>query len=369
MRTVAVFFGGNSSEHEISIITGVYAVNLLRGAGYCVLPVFLDDENAMWLGEKVRSIDDFKDYDEKKFRAVRLVKGGIAFERKMSKKMEVDCALNCCHGGLGEGGGLAALLEWYGIVSASPQMTGSAVFLDKAIAKAVLKGLDIPVVPSVTVREVEWSKNQSVQISAVEEKLGYPVIVKPSKLGSSVGISVAKNVEELKKSLEFSFRLDGTALIEKYLEGKRDLNCAAYRRNVDILLSDVEEVFSNQPILTFGEKYEGGSARTSKQPAEIPLNISEKIGEYLCRIYNAFELRGIVRADFLLYGEEIYFNELNTVPGTLATYLYGESLLASRKLLERLIEDAIARGIGQKETVRSGILERQSFGGKSAKLR
>ena len=242
MKTVAVFFGGNSSEHEISIITGVYAVNLLRGA-YRVLPVFLDDENVMRLGEKVRSIDDFKDYDEKKFKAVRLVKGGIAFERRLSKKIEVDCALNCCHGGLGEGGGLAALLEWYGIVSASPQMTGSAVFLDKAIAKAVLKGLDIPVVPSVSVHETEWSKNQSAQITAVEEKLGYPVIVKPSKLGSSVGISVAKNGEELKKSLEFSFRLDGTALIEKYLEGKRDLNCAAYRRDVDILLSDVEEVF------------------------------------------------------------------------------------------------------------------------------
>ena len=369
MKTVAVFFGGRSSEREISVITGVYAVNLLRGADLRVLPVFLSAENEMFLCEDAYEIEDFRIEDEildkRKFLPVRLARGGLCFEKKPKKRIPLDCALNCCHGGLGEGGALSALLEWHEIVSASPRMPESALFLDKALTKIALKGLDVPVVPFIVLRE----KDQGGADEMIQNAFGYPVIVKPSKLGSSVGISVAKNAGELKCALELSFKLDSVALIEKYISGKRDLNCAAYRDGNKTVLSSIEEVFSGEPILSFGEKYEGTGARTSQNPAEIPEETAQKIKEILRSVYEAFDMQGIVRADFLLCEEEIYFNELNTVPGTLATYLFGESLLAAKKLLLSLIEDAVRRGIPQKETVKSGILMRHSYGAKSSKRR
>ncbi len=370
MKTIAVFFGGNSSEREISVITGVYSVNLLRGANYRVLPVYLSEKNDMYLFEGAREIADFRisgdELDKKKFLPVRLVRSGLCFDRKPKKTIATDCALNCCHGGLGEGGALSALLEWNEIVSASPGIAESTVFLDKALTKIALKGLDVPVVPFVVLRERDWREDAAERL---EEELGYPMIVKPSKLGSSVGITVARNAEELKCALELCFKLDSAAVVEKYLPGKRDLNCAAFRLDDTVVLSSVEEVFSNEPILSFGEKYEGRGERTSQMPAKIPEEIAGRITDLLRRVYEAFDMRGIVRADFLLCGEELYFNELNTVPGTLATYLFGESLLNARKLLAGLIEDAVKHKTGRKEIVESGILTCGRFGGKTGKRR
>lgn len=372
MQTAAIFFGGKSNEREISVITGVYAVNLLRST-FEVLPVFLDERNEMFLMRSAREVGDFREEErmkrKKEFVPVRLTAGGL-WEVKKKRKIPVDCALNCCHGGLCEGGGLSALLEWHQIASASPAMTPSAVFLDKAVSKIVLKGLDIPVAPYDTLHEAAWRTDPAREIKQIVSTLGLPVIVKPSKLGSSIGISVAKTEEELSRALELCFRLDDTALIETYFSKKRDLNCAAYRLHGELTLSPVEEVFSASPILSFEEKYEETSAaRKSRQPAQIPSETEEEIKTCLSRLMNAFSINGIVRADFLLCDDKLFFNELNTVPGTLATYLFGgESLLAAKNLLESLLQDAIRQNTPPKQILTSGILSRQTTGGKRRKL-
>lgn len=359
-KRVAVFFGGRSSEHEISVITGIYAANLLRGAGYEVLPVYLPVAGGMLLMKSLRDVGEFSDGTPSGL-AVEWTDGGLRPVRGMFRRpIAVDCALNCCHGGMGEGGELAALLEWYAIPSASPAMAESAVFLDKALTKLVLRGLGIP-----TARFVVCREGDRDALARVEAELRFPVILKPSKLGSSVGISLANTAEEFERALAFAFRLDGTVLAEEYLAGKRDLNIAAYRRGREVILSPVEEVFSAAPILTFGEKYEGTGERSSELPAKLPAGTAEALGEYLRRIYEAFGMRGVVRADFLLVGEQIYFNELNTVPGTLATYLFGESLHTAKELLVTLVEEA--RLAEKKEIVSSGILKRNLFGVKGGK--
>lgn len=367
MKTVAVFFGGKSNEREISIITGVYAVNLLRSAEeFRVLPVYLTEKNEMILQEKLRGIQDYRVREKNKSVPVFLVRGGLAHINRPKKWISIDCALNCCHGGLGEGGALSALLEWFEIPSASPNMCESALFLDKILSKVALTGLGVPVVPYFALREETWRTDRESVVEEIEG-LGYPLIVKPSKLGSSIGISVAANQAELSKAVDFSLRLDDSVLIEKYLTGKRDLNRAVYRFGQELILSPVEEVFSGQPILTFGEKYEGNSSRASKMPAEIPPEIAQKTEEYLRKIYETFQSRGVMRADFLLCGEELYLNELNTVPGTLAAYLFGNSLLQARELLKKLVDEALNRHKPPKEILISGILERNHYGGKSAK--
>lgn len=373
MQTAAVFFGGRSNEREISVITGIYAVNLLRGA-FEVLPVYLDEQNEMFLVRSAREVADFVDppkgrKDQKGFLPVRLTRGGLCEKKRQKKQYPIDCALNCCHGGLGEGGGLSALLQWHEIVSASPAAAESALFLDKTLSKIFLRGMEIPVVDDLIVRENEWRQDPAAQIGRICSHLGFPVIVKPSKLGSSIGISVAENEDALRSALSLCFSLDGAALVEKYLPSKRDLNCAAFRRGGEVVLSEVEEVFSAAPILSFEEKYESTGGRTSRQPAEIPEETAERIKEILRQILDAFDMNGIVRADFLLCGDELYFNELNTVPGTLATYLFGgESLLAAKNLLESLLRDAIERALPKKQLVSSGILSTQSVGGKRRKL-
>ena len=172
--------------------------------------------------------------------------------------------------------------------------------------------------------------------------------------------------EELLRALELAFRLDRRVLLEKYLAGRRDINCAAWRKGEEICLSPLEEVFSGSEILTFSEKYEH-APQPSKIPAELPEEIAEKIYRGTRIVYSAFSCRGVVRADFFVAGEEVYFNELNTVPGSLACHLFGRSLKERRDFLVSLIE-AGKTPEPQGEIVSSGILESDLFsGGKGAK--
>lgn len=367
MKTVAVFFGGKSNEHEISIITGMLAVNLLRER-YRVIPTYITPEGELYASEAMRSIEDFRAFSPGKFPRVMLEGNALVLFRKRKKKIAtVDVALNCCHGGAGEDGTLAALLAWNGVPFASPNVAVSSAFMNKELGKIAAKGLGIPVVESFAVHETEWEKDAEGVLQKAEE-LGYPVIVKPSELGSSIGIKVAKNAEEFKAALALAFRLDRGALVERYLSGKRDINCAAYRKGGEIILSPCEEVFSNEEILSFSEKYEGTGARNSAFPAELPEELAGEIRAYTKLVYESFGVCGVVRADFLVAEDKAYFNELNTVPGSLSCYLFGASLSENRDFLAELVEEAKVEK--EKETLVTGILQSSVFaGGKSCKRR
>ncbi len=354
MKTVLIFFGGNSNEREISVITGMLVLNLLRGKCNAV-PVYLLPAGGMATGD-FHSPADFKIGAKTRFIPVAFTDGGIVRRHKI---IRADCALNCCHGGMGEDGTLAALFAFYRIPSASPAVPMSAVCMDKVLTKAIARGLDVPTVEGFCVREGE-------DALARAEELGYPVIVKPARLGSSIGVKVARDGEELGRALGLAFRLDSVALVEKYLAGKRDINCAACRLHGEIVLSPLEEVFSGEDILTFSEKYEAG--RGSKLPAELDGETAELIRACTRKLYEVLEGRGIVRADFLIAEGRVYFNELNSVPGSLAYYLFGATLSEGRNFLLALIEEA-ALPAG-KETLVSGILEGDVFSGrKGAKRR
>lgn len=360
-KTVAVFFGGNSNEREISVITGMLAVNLLRNTEYNVVPVYLPPAGGMVTGD-FQGPNDFKRGASPKTIPVRLEGNSLVKAKRGKRIATIDCALNCCHGGMGEDGTLAALIRFHGIPFASPEAPMSAVFMDKTLTKIAVKGLDIPAARAFSINEREWGERD--RVLAEVESFGYPVVVKPAKLGSSIGIKVARNAAELVAALELAFRLDDSALIEEYFENRRDINCAACRRNGYVVLSPLEEVFSGEDILTFSEKYEGRGARNSKMPAELPEELANEIRTYTARIYERFGGKGVVRADFLVVGDAVYFNELNTVPGSLACYLFGQSLIASRDFLESLVEEAISHLPKPKETLVSGILDGDLFSGR-----
>ena len=357
-KNIAVFFGGKSNEHDVSIITGVYAINLLRGAGYQVYPVYLPREGGMCYAD----VDSVKDVTEKgkKFVSCYPFEGGLWIVKKRKKLFSIDVALNCCHGGEGEDGTLSALLKWNGIISASPDTAVSSIFMDKSLGKIAARGLNIPVARAMKVREGE-----EVAIG----EMGFPVIIKPVRLGSSIGIKIARDEEELKSALAYAFRLDSAVLVEEYFEGKRDINCAAYAKEGKVITSQLEEVFSNEDILSFHEKYEH-AAKESKIPAELPEALAEEIKGYTATIYESFACRGVVRADFLVVGDRAYFNELNTVPGSLSCYLFGNSLTDARNFLCSLIEEAATYKEKEKEIIKTSLLNSSLFtGGKGSRRR
>jgi len=359
-KTVAVFFGGRSNEHEISVITGMYAVNLLRGAGYRVLPVYLPREGGMAYAD-ARGVKDFADPD---FPPAYLLGSALYSVKKRKKLYDIDCALNCCHGGAGEDGTLSALLEWNGIASASPGIVVSSVFMDKSLGKIAARGLGIPVADAVCVRSGEDAEQRMR-----ENGLTFPVIVKPVTLGSSIGIRVAENAEALQEALTLAFRLDSAALVEEYFKDKRDVNCAAVRKNGRVETSECEEVFTSHEILSFEDKYESAPAKKSEMPANLPEGVAEKIRTYTKLIYETFGVRGVVRADFLVSGDNVYFNELNTVPGSLSCYLFGETLISARAFLVALVEEALVPRKEKKQIVVTGILNDGVFSGRKGMKR
>ena len=331
MKTVAVFFGGKSYEHEVSILSGLLAVKLLNTKENRVLPVYVSMENELFDGTGREA----KDYAEGKtdgMKPLRLVKGG--FRRRFGGFVPVDCALNCCHGGLGEGGGLAALLEWHSIPSASPSMTESALFQNKYLTKLAVRSLGVPVVDGFCLDQESFRKKKLFSLSLSERKFGYPVIVKPNRLGSSVGIAVAKDREELCRALGIAFSFDCRVLIERYLPEKRDVNCAVYEGE-RLILSECEEVFSGEAFLSYGDKYE-----RERKTALLDEGIAGEIKALSARIYRRFSLKGVVRMDFLVSEGKVWFNELNVVPGSLAYYLFSPSLSDAKKMLLSLVEGA-----------------------------
>ena len=232
MCRVAVFFGGKSCENEISVLTGLFVLNVLDGEKYRPFPIYLHTDGGMYTSSKMRDIAVFREKKYASFERI-FIEGGRVYAINASKKKikdlgKIDVAINCCHGGLGEGGGVAALAEWNNIPLASPDLTSSGVFMDKSMTKLVMRALNIPTVDYIRVNEKDYEKRGAFLLRNIETRLKYPVVVKPAHLGSSIGISVAANEEELKKSIAAAFVLDDRVIIEKYLEEKSDVNCAAY---------------------------------------------------------------------------------------------------------------------------------------------
>lgn len=369
-KTVAVLFGGPSFEHEISVLTGVFVLNILKRREYDLLPVYIDPKGDFYTAPEMFDIGSFSGQKPSSFTKILFVRGTVCrFGKKLKPIARVDCAFNCCHGGWGEGGGVAALMRIYDIPLASPDAALSGVFMDKLLSKPLIAGMGIPFVRYTAMEEGDFLRDKEKEAARVEQTLGFPVIVKPARLGSSIGVSVARDREELIAAAELGFAFDERLLAEEYLSDKRDVNCAAYAAGGEIYISECEEPLSKEEILSFREKYlAGGKTRRSAFPAVLPQGVAEKIKEYTRRIYKELHFSGMVRADYLVSGEKVYFSEMNTVPGSLSYYLFTEKFSAAGKLFSSLIEEAMNAAAREKRTyVPTGILsDLPACGGKTS---
>ncbi|MBQ7912625.1 MAG: hypothetical protein IJ308_02625 [Clostridia bacterium] len=375
MRKVVVLFGGKSCEREISVLTGVFAVNILQAAGHGVLPVYIHTDGKTYTAAGMTDVGFFRNFSRAKSKEIFFYGHTVyALNEKKGKIKPIfvaEAALNCCHGGLGEGGGVSALMAWQGIPLASPDLTASGVFIDKCLTKVAMRGLNIPVVDYVRVNERDYQKRGAFLLKTIGSRLKFPVVVKPAHLGSSIGISVAKNEGEAKTAIEHAFAIDDRVIIERYLEDKQDVNCAAYSVGGEIFVSEPEKAFGDG-LYSFEEKYVKRGADGVRGKGEISANqggryaangdfskeIRDKIRAYTRTIYKRMNLKGIVRMDFLLSQGKIYLCEVNTVPGSLAYYLFCERISDAKRLFTAIIEDAIfAAQADKKGLITTGILD------------
>lgn len=348
MQSIAVFFGGKSPEHDISVITGVLALNSLCAEQYVAVPVYVTREGKWLTGKGLDDVSAYKNLDEGRLTEVcSLPNSKTLYAVKKGKLKPLCrplCAVNAMHGGGGEDGSMAGLLSLCGIPQTACLPFGAAATMDKAMTKTVLRGAGIRTLPCVVFTEQGYYRRKTFYVRHAEKTLGYPVIVKPASLGSSIGIRRAENEKELCTALEQAFRYDQKVVVERALTGFTEINCAAYRGRKGVCVSACEKPMTEGEILSFADKYlTGGKGGSSREfPAKIPTKTAMQIQTLTRTAYRRLGLRGVVRVDFLVEESgEVWLNEINTIPGSLSYYLFGNSPSVLTTILDEMIAVAV----------------------------
>lgn len=360
---VAILFGGKSVEHEVSIISGLQAYNNIDKDKYDVFPVYISKKNEMYVGDLISNIDNFKDIDKviRESKKVILINDDgeckfITEHNSLFKKREewpVDLVIPVVHGTNEEDGALQGYLKTVGATFAGSDVTASAVGMDKYIQKVLLKENDIPVLSAMKFNMGDY-ENIDKMIEKIEESIGYPIIVKPIDLGSSVGISVAKERSELVDSIDNAFLYAQNILCEHAILNLREVNCAVLGNEIDALASEIEEPMHTKDILSYEDKYGNGQksedsrgmASLKRQiPAKIDKDMYDDIKKLAIKSFKTLGCNGVARLDFMIDVDtnKYYFNEINTIPGSLAFYLFEPLGIKYKELLDRIINLAEER--------------------------
>ena len=340
-----MFFGGRSQEHDVSVITGVFTLNCLDKSKFDGVPVYVDKDGKWLTGKSLFDIKNFRDGTLKGLKQVALLSGDntlYVVGRKLSPMLACSGAINCMHGRNGEDGTVSGVCRLCNIPLASPDVFSSALAMDKQICKICLEGVGVKTVDGTTIERQNYYEDRAFCLKCVEH-LGYPVIVKPCSSGSSIGITIANDKTELINSLDLAFKFDVKALVEKFLCGAYDINCACYKVGKRYCVSECERPVGGK-FLSFADKYLGSKTGSKRQfPADIDKKISDGIKATTKFIYNEFRFSGIVRMDYLVFGDEVYLNEINAVPGSLAYYLFCDKISAFTDLLTDLLNESFVR--------------------------
>lgn len=389
---IAMIFGGKSVEHEVSVISGIQALLSMDTEKYDVIPVYMTKNNEMYVGEDIGKIESYKDIDAllKKSQRVIMVNDGkevslVSYPaRKFAKnvKVNVDVAFPVVHGTNVEDGALQGYFKTLGIPFVGCDVTASAIGMDKYIMKEVLKDADVPVLDAELFTLSDYA-DMNTLVEKVEQSMGYPVIVKPVNLGSSVGINVAKTRVEFVDAVDDAFRYATKVLVEHAITNLREINCAVLGDENEAIASECEEPLHTKDILSYEDKYvsnakgsgsKGMASVSRKIPAELLQKKREEIRDMAVKAFQALGCNGVSRIDFMIDEDNgrLYFNEINTIPGSLAFYLWEPVGIPYKELLDRMIELALKRARTENSltfTFDTNILNTAGFGGsKGGKL-
>lgn len=387
---LGVIFGSRSCEREVAIISAVQLMNHVDTEKYDVIPVYISEQGVWYTGPALRDIKNYTPFnpDRKGIEQVALditAGSGALIATRPGKGLfghptqVVAARLEVCvivmHGLNGEDGTLQGMLELANLPYTSTGVAGSAIGMDKIMMKQFFRGAgDLPVLPDCWFIRSAWEKNREAILDEVESKLGYPVFVKPANLGSSIGVSRADDREGLIDSLELAFDYDRRVLVEKGLDKPIELNCSVLGYDDDVEASPIEMPLSGEQFLDFKEKYmaNGGSKGMASLhrvlPAPIEDSLRDEIQALSCRIFRMLDCKGVVRIDYMFdrATSKVYITEINTIPGSLAFYLWENKGVKYRQLIDRMV--ACAQKAHEDKNLRnyaftSDILKSVSLGG------
>lgn len=349
-KRIGVIFGGKSVEHEISILSAIQVIKAIDYSKYDCINIYIDKNNNFYVGNDFDNVDTFKKDNFKKREVIFVKHGKNQVYLKAKKgflsrrfKEPIDCIVSVVHGLGVEDGSLAGFFKMLDVPYTASDILAASVGQDKVIMKQVFKSDKIPILPFTYFTDNEWINHHKECLMKVN-RLGFPVIVKPSRLGSSIGIKIANNIEELKEALDVAFKYDNRVVIEKSLVNFREFNCSILGNYEEYLISEIEEVIVNNHFLSFDDKYINDKLSTTRRiiPAEIPELLAQEIKELCLKITKLLLNKGVSRVDFLycLEKDKLYVNELNTIPGSLSFYLFEGLDIDFKDLINKLIGDA-----------------------------
>ncbi len=363
MKTnVAVFFGGRSVEHEISVISASQAMHAMNREKYNVIPIYISKQGRWYTGDALFDVANYRDMkaltDKCEEVFMRPEYGDFNLYKAKTKLFgsnvyaTIDVVIPVLHGTNGEDGIFEGVLETIGIPYAGCNTVASANGMDKVTMKMILKECGIPVVDYVWFTDKQWYRQKDSIIADVEQKTGYPVIVKPANLGSSVGISRAANREELIESIENAEKYSTRIIVEDMVENLKEINCSVLGDCDDYRTSILEEPIKSGDFLTYEDKYMGGTktnqgmqASQKRIPADLPQEITDRIRYLAGETFRVLSCHGVSRVDFMVDADtnNVYVNEINTIPGSLSFYLWEATGTSFDKLMDELVALALKR--------------------------
>ncbi len=361
---IAVFFGGESVEHEVSVISAHQAIEALDKEKYNVIPVYISKDRRLYTSDLLLDIKNYTDLKKLTEQCTQISIARIddrAVIQPVKTKMfgpkelgTIDIAIPVMHGTNGEDGTIQGYLEMLKIPYAGCDVYGAAVGQDKVMQKNILNDNDLPITNWFWCYGTEIDDNRDDVLARVH-RLIYPVILKPARTGSSVGISIAHNDEEYIECFENARQYDEKVITEKVIRPMREINCSVLGDNVQCMASTLEEVGTNTgELLDFQDKYMGGSKGTKSGaskgmastkrivPAPLSEAQTEQIQTIAKKVFKVLGSSGVCRIDFLMDAEtkRVYVNEINTIPGSLAFYLWEASGVSFSELMDRLVQQA-----------------------------
>jgi len=392
-KQIGVIFGSRSCEREVAIIS---AVQLMRHADrekYEIIPVYISDDGNWYTGDKLTDIQAYKPFRPDLKGIIRVFPDlssgsgalltirkntGLFAREKTEIVARIDAYIIVMHGLNGEDGTLQGLMELINVPYTSTGVAGSALGMDKIMMKQFFQGAGLPVLPGLSFTRSEFSGERGAVLNKVEEELGFPVFVKPANLGSSIGVSRADDTESLADSLELAFEYDRRVLVEKGLDKPIELNCSVMGYDDIVEASPIEMPLNNDEFLDFKDKYlaSGGSKGMASLhrvlPAPIEDELKNEIQEMSRTIFRMLDCKGVVRIDYMFdkHSEKLYITEINTIPGSLAFYLWENAGIPYSALIDRMInfaEKAHADKNQSNYAYSSDILKNVSLGSKGAK--
>lgn len=385
-KRVAVIYGGRSVEHEVSVITALQVMAVLNRNKYEIVPIYITKGGAWYTDEMLftgnpRSDVNFHDklikYDYSNTLIALppdsgiggLISPVVSGFLSRTKIISLDVVIPVIHGTNGEDGTLQGVLELANIPYVGSGVVGSAVGMDKIMTKAVIREHGLPVMDYIWFSRNEWECNSDQILDRVMKELNLPVFVKPANLGSSIGISRADTIEQLREAIEIAKVYDYRILVEHAIENVIEINCSVIGNN-EPMPSVCEQPISWRELLSFEDKYlhnakTGMKGAEKRIPAPISEELTRKIQDMSVQAFHAMNCRGIARIDFLvsLEKDQVYLNEINTIPGSYSFHLWSASGIKPSELMDRLIQFALDTHLEKQKTTFSyisGLLEKAS---------